>query len=250
MDFDSLVAPLGKDSFFENYKKGACILIHGERNRFEGLISLEEIELRVNDGCNILSPLQIIGGGKRDALLDQNLPWSSQAMRKAEVLKLIQDRHSFMMTNMSQINPRVAHLVDSIEAAFSDEDMRADVHIYVSPRGAASGYNAHRDIPQHKLYLQVMGSTQWQVFEQISDIPGDVRAVPEAQEIKFLKLAREFELQPGDAFYMPPAVFHKVRNTEGPRVSLSIPFTPMTQADVPRMDRTYIPFRKIFESEE
>jgi len=48
---------------------------------------------------------------------------------------------------------------------------------------------------------------------------------------------------PGDLFYMPPAVFHKIRNTGGPRVSLSIPVSP---AGGKRMDRTYIPFERLF----
>lgn len=248
MDFDALIAPLGKEVFFESYRKGACMLIRGDRNRFDGLVTLEEIELRINDGCNTISPVQIIGGGHRGTIVDENLAWSPLATRKSEVLNLIRNQHSFLMTNMSQINPRIARLVDSIESAFGDEDMRADVHLYVSPTGAATGYNAHRDYPQHKLYLQVIGSTRWQVFDQIRDLPDKVRAIPEAQESDCLKVAREFELRPGDAFYMPPATFHKVRNTAGPRVSVSIPFNKVSDSAVPKMDRAYIPFKQIFES--
>ena len=248
MDFEQLVAPLGKEKFLDGFAQGACMLIIGESERFKHLLTLDEIELRLNDGCNTLTPIQVIGEGKRTAITDQKLSWSPVATRKADVLELIRERHSFLMVNMSQINPRVARLVDSIEAAFDSDNMQADMHLYVSTRTAASGYDAHRDIPQHKIYLQVIGTTHWQVFEPIGKLPNEVRVVPESEEADCLKLAKEFQLDPGDAFYMPPAVFHKVRNEDGPRISLSIPFAQIEE-DCPRMDRTYIPFKKIFESE-
>ncbi len=249
MDFDALIAPIGKEAFFQHFENGACMLIHGESKRFDELISLDDIEARINDGCNTLSPVQIIAGGEREAIVDRNLPWSSLVTRKTEVLNLIQQKHSFLMTNMSQINPQIAGLVDSIEEAFADKDMRADLHLYVSARADASAYDAHRDIPQHKLYLQHTGSTHWQIFEQTRPVADQVRAISEQEESQYLKLLREFELKPGDAFYMPPAVFHKVSNSEGPRISLSIPFAKPGKENLPRMDRTHIPFKQIFESD-
>lgn len=224
------------------------MLIRGESNRFADLISLEEIELRLNDGCNNLTPVQVIGSGRRAEILDRQLAWSTAATRKSELLQLLRDKHSFLMMNMSQINPRIAALVDSIEAAFPQDSVHADLHLYVSARSDGSGYDAHRDFPQHKLYLQAIGSTRWQVFETIGEMSADVRSVNAEDEASYLKLAREFDLNPGDAFYMPPAVFHKVRNLEGPRISLSIPFANITDKAVPRMDRTYIPFKELFES--
>ncbi len=247
MNFDELVAPLGKNKFFGNFAKGACMLIRGERDRFADLVSLEEIELRINDGCNSLTPVQMIGGGQRREIIDKQLAWSSVATRKTDLLQMLREKHSFIMMNMSQINPRIATLIDSIEAAFPNDRVQADLHLYVSTTADASGYDAHRDFPQHKLYLQAVGSTHWQVFETTRPLASDVRAVPAEEETDCLRLVKEFDLNPGDAFYMPPAVFHKVRNLQGPRLSLSIPFANITNQDVPRMDRTYIPFKELFE---
>ena len=249
MDFDQLVAPIGRESFFENYGKGSCILMRGEKNRFADLISLDDIELRLNDGCNTVSPIQIISEGQRISLVEEEVAWAPFAIKKAELLQKLRDRHSFMMMNMSQINPQVAHLVDSIEVVFAADDMRADMHLYVSSRADATGYDAHRDYPQHKLYLQVVGSTHWQVFEPAVEIPSEVRAVPQESEQQQLRLLQEFDMKPGDVFYMPPAVFHKVRNMEGPRISLSIPFAKVSKEKISRMDRTYIPFKEIFEAD-
>ena len=250
MNFDQIVAPIGKQVFMENFHRGACMLIKGDSDRFSNLISLQEIEQRLNDGCNTLSPVQIIGEGRRAQIIEKDLAWTPVATRKAEILKLLQSGHSFLMTNMSQVNAEIAALVDSLENGFPQDNVQADVHLYVSSHGDATGYDAHRDIPQHKLYLQVIGTTQWQVFESKVEMPADIRSISDNELDQNLTIAQEFELTPGDGFYMPPAVFHKVRNTDGPRVSVSIPFVNVVDSKIQKMDRTYIPFAEMFNNSQ
>lgn len=248
MDFDDLIAPLTRDEFMDRYHNGTCFVIRGQSDKFTGLISLDDIESALNQGCNINSPLNIVlEDGTRRPFVDNKVPWSPLALQKATIKTMIEQGHSFMMTNMSQINPRVANLIDQIETAFTDDQLCADLHLYVSGTREASGYNAHRDYPQHKIYLQVIGSTEWQVFDHDEALPPETRAVRENDEAKFLRLNTKFVLDPGDMFYMPPAVFHKIRNVGGPRVSFSIPCTPAPGRK--HMDRTYIPFKALFESE-
>jgi ribosomal protein L16 Arg81 hydroxylase len=244
MDFDTLIAPLSRDEFMSRYRRGDCFVIRGTPEKFLHLISLEDIEHRLNDGCNLNHPPQIIEDGSRRPLMHSKVAWSSIAVDKGAFLDRLRNGKSFMMPNLSQINPRVAALIDGIENALAD-DMRADLHLYVSSRAAASAYNAHRDYPQHKIYLQVMGTTEWRVYHHEPDLDDEVRAVKTGEEERYLEEAACFSLEPGDLFYMPPAVFHKIRNSGGPRVSFSIPIVP---AGGQRMDRTYIPFKEIFEA--
>ena len=248
MEFADLISPLEESRFREVYRQGGCCHIRGAANRFADLVTLEEIELRLNDGCNVQAPVQMIGGGKRRPLVDEKIPWARYAVRKTEVLERLKQGDSFLMMNMSQINPRIAALVDMIEAAFADDNVRADVHLYISTVAEASGYDAHRDFPQHKLFLQAVGSTHWQIFKPKQVLPSEVTAVSEAEETARLELVQDFTMNSGDVFYMPPGVFHKVRNEQGPRISLSIPFVKVPSREVPRMDRTYIPFKTLFES--
>jgi len=245
MNFDTLVSPLGREAFMERYRAGDCFVIRGDADKFSSLITLADIEHRLNDGCNLNQPPQIIIDGRRQTLMDSKLAWSPGAVRKAEVMDFLDNGHSFMMTNLSQINPAIAALIDGIENGLAEDDMRADLHLYVSPRGEASAYNAHRDYPQHKIYLQIIGSTEWRIYNHSPDLPGETRALQAEDESRYLEEAACFELHPGDMFYMPPAVFHKIRNTGGPRVSLSIPMAPSAN---PRMDRTFIPFERIFRA--
>ena len=250
MNFAELLAPLSEEKFWACYQQGGCCHIKGTPGRFSNLVTLDEIELRLNDGCNFQSPVQVIGSGNRHTLIDQNLPWSPTALRKSEVLKLMKERNSFLMMNMSQINPKVAALIDTIEAAFSEDKVQADMHLYVSTAADATSFDAHRDFPQHKLFMQAVGTTHWQVFQAKQTISADVRSIPAEEEDSKLELVKEFELHAGDVFYMPPGVFHKVRNYDGPRISLSIPFAKIHNPELPKMDRTYIPFKELFEQSQ
>ncbi len=248
MEFSDLTAPITPAEFLGRYRKGVCFFVRGKPAKFRDLVTLQEIEDRLNEGCNLSTPMQIIKDGQRHALVNWNHRWSPLALRKKQIKEFIETGHSFMMMNMSQINPRVARLLDAIEAAFSDDDLHADLHIYVSTTRAASAYNAHRDYPQHKIYLQVLGHTQWCLYEAIAKLPPEVVAIPEAEEDQKLHEVARFTLKPGDLFYMPPGVFHKIRNVGGPRVSFSIPCSPGGEG-TERVDRTFIPFKAIFEAE-
>lgn len=245
MQFPELISPMPENEFMERFHRDETFVIQGNKEKFSGLITLDDIEHKLNEGCNTNMPIQLIQDGVRKPLIDQNVAWSPFAVKKSEVKKLLEDKHSFMMMNMSQINRKVAELIDGIEAHF--DDMCADLHLYVSPMGQATAYNAHRDRPQHKIYLQVVGETTWQIFSLKQPIGEKATAITDAGEEKFLKVEKEFTLTPGDLLYMPPNVFHKVRNYAGPRISFSIPFKPNV-ANNNKMDRSYIPFKSIFEA--
>jgi ribosomal protein L16 Arg81 hydroxylase len=247
MDFLTLIQPLSEKDFAAkvNGRETFVMQGHGWRN-FGDLLSLDEIETALNNGCNVNMPVQIVGDGVRQPYVDRDVGWSPLSLRKAEIKSLLESGHSFLMANMSQINPKVAVLIDAVEARFAGA--RADLHLYVSPTDEGTGYDAHRDYPQHKLYLQVIGNTSWQIFDHSAELAQDVSSVKETDEGRYLTKAMEFTLRPGDVLYMPPGRFHKVRNHQGPRVSFSIPFVVNVDGKAGRMDRTHIPLRAIFEN--
>ena len=243
---EALLSPLTLDDLKEHYADGRCFVVEGKENKFEGLVTLDDIERRLNDGCNASVFAQAIKDGNRRADVDANVGWSPGSLRKAELLSDIQSGHSFMMANSSQVSKGLSALCDQLEAFFSDDHVHADVHLYVSMDDSGNSYNAHRDLPQHKLLVQAIGSANWQLFDAKKEIPNNIMAMtPETQD-EYLELASEFTLSQGDLLYMPPGVFHKVVNVPGPRVSVSIPFYSMPAAN--RMDRTHIPFAKMFEA--
>ncbi len=244
MKFADIVAPTSASEFGRRVLAGEVFLIEGPASKFEDLVSIDEIERRLNDGCNAAMPVHVIRDGQRQPVLDEPVLWCGKATRKREVGELISAGHSFMMTNMSQMNERVSALMDSIEGFF--ENAHADLHVYVSPGAASSAYLAHRDRPQHKIYLQLMGSTTWWIYAHSPSLADDVSAVPPENEADVLQQQMHFEMTPGDLLYMPPNVFHKVHSDGGPRVSFSIPIIFVDRsAKTVRMDRTHIPLAEI-----
>jgi ribosomal protein L16 Arg81 hydroxylase len=237
------LGPLSVETLRQEYwGKKPLLLLRKEHNPLEDLVTVSELEVRLNDGCATLTNLSVIGpdGGKlpRDRLYHRQLgpSWTPEFLKKRELDEFLSAGSSFVMHNMTHINPRVAELIADIEGAFPD--FTADVHLYVSPRAGSTGYRVHRDQPQHKLYLQVFGATEWTVYRGTHP-----KTALEAQEAaQFLTPDFEATLTPGSVLYMPPGVFHKATNPAGPRLSVSIPIAPRL-GTVP-VDRHHVSLRE------
>jgi ribosomal protein L16 Arg81 hydroxylase len=245
MNFKKLIYPMGLEEFLLKYNNNESFIIKGHKDKFSNLITLEEIESTINNGCNINSPMQIIKDGVRHYYIQQNLKWSQVALQKSVIKKLLEEKHSFMMMNQTQINKKVSELIDTIESTFTNS--HADLHLYISPKTASTGYDAHRDRPQHKIYMQIIGMTHWKIYKIIKEMLEETIALEEKDEKVYLEEEKNFTLEPGDLLYMPSGTFHKVRNEEGPRVSFSIPFV-IEKEKSEYMDRTYIHFKELFDT--
>ncbi len=248
MKLQTALGPLLLQDLKEKYwGKKSVVLVAKHGNPLAGLLSLEEVETRLNDGCATLTNLSVIAqtGNKlpHDALYHRQAgpSWAPEFLKKSALHQLLAQDHSFVMHNMTHITPRVAELVADIESHFPD--FAADVHLYVSPRKGATGYRAHKDEPQHKIYLQIVGSTSWRVFSGTHA----KKALTEEETREHLKVNFEATLTPGSVLYMPPGVFHQASNPEGPRLSVSIPIAPRNAGVVP-VDRHHVPLAQLMRS--
>lgn len=243
---ENMMQPMTLLDLRTHFDESRCLVLEGAADKFLSLISPEDIERRLNDGCNASLFAQIIKGGSRGADTDSNCCWAPASMNKEQFTQDIESGLSFMMPNSSQINPQLSQLVTELEDFFIDEHMHADVHLYVSTDAGGNSYNAHRDFPQHKILLQAYGAANWQIFEPKTDkLPEDLVALTEQEQEAFLNVVADFTLGQGDMLYMPPGTFHRVSSVMGPRISISIPFYSMSKAN--RMDRRFIPFQTIFD---
>ena len=242
----AIFAPQSLEVLVSHLDEGKCLVMSGAENKFENLVTLDDIERRLNDGSNASIFAQVIKEGTRHSLVDSNTPWTPSALRKSAVTEELQAGNSIMLASSSQINQALARLCFELESLFSDASMHADVHLYVSVDERGNSYDAHRDRPQHKLLLQAVGETEWQLFDAKEELADHVSAVPSEDQDKLLEETAAFTLKQGDLLYMPPGTFHKVSSTPGPRISISIPFFSMPEAS--RMDRSHIPFAQLFSS--
>jgi len=243
---EAALHPMPLSELRTHYEQGRCLVLEGDRNKFEGLVSPLDIERRLNDGCNANAFAQVIKSGSRVAELNSQCGWTPAALCKSEFTKAVQSGNSFMMPNSSQITSGIARLCTELEAFFVSDHVCADVHLYVSTSASGNSYNAHRDLPQHKILLQAHGDANWQIFSAKKEIPETLRALTDEQQDEYLELESEFTLSQGDLLYMPPGTFHRVVSVAGSRISISIPFFSIPQ--VHTMDRSHIPFAQLFAS--
>lgn len=248
MRLAELLAPLGIESFREGYlgRRPLVLLPAAGTHRFADLATLEEIEARLNDGCASKVALRVIGhdGIKLDGealySAQSGSGWCSSLLHKTRLSALLADGCSCVMHNCSQLNPRVEALIADVERLLPSA--QADLHIYVSPRAHATGFAVHRDQPQHKLYLQLYGTTSWTLYR--GRHPKQAMSIEEAAEA--LEVDLTVTLGPGALLYLPPGVYHHATNPLGPRVSLSIPF--FSSPGSTPVDRTHLPLAALLRA--
>ncbi len=241
---EAALAPLALDDLKTHFLEEKCLVIEGAPDKFENLVTVYDIERQLNNGSNANVFAQVIVNGNRETLVDSNCAWTPASFKKACFLELIQADHSFMLANASQVSRGLSQLCYDIESSFKDEHMRADVHLYVSLNAQGGSYYAHRDRPQHKLLLQAVGDAHWQLFEPKEALPEQTQVVPPDEQDALLNKIADFTLSQGDLLYMPAGMFHRVTEVSGPRISISVPFYAMAEAQP--MDRTHIPFAELF----
>jgi len=243
MRLPDVLSPVSVEELKRDYFGKQCLLIKRKKNNpLEKLLTLKQLEARLNDGLANNAALNVIqNDGTKfppgEFMEKQTGPaWSNNFLNKSRLAGRLNEGCSFVMHNMSALTPGIEQLVHEIERAFSSQ---ADVHVYVSPRKGSSGYNAHKDEPQHKIYLQLFGSTDWVVYQK-----SDPRlTMPAAEAEQVLGVDFRATLTAGSVLYMPPGVFHYATNPDTPRVSLSIPFYPSPSSR--KVDRTHIPLESM-----
>jgi len=246
MHFIDWFAPLTIDEFRQMFGRRAFAATAARPPKTD-LLTIRTLEERINDGCATACRLGVIGpGGLKLEPLEVYSPpgehhWAFTPLRKARVADWLAAGYSLVMHNMTHITAEVAQVVSSIEDTFAE--YHADLHVYLSPRAHATGYRVHRDTPQHKIYIQQIGTSHWTVYRG-----ADPRISMTPEEASHA-LAVDFtvSLGPGGAIYLPPDTFHHVISADGPRVSLSFPFVHAPTKR--RVDRTPINVRQYFDSQ-
>ena len=141
---EAILTPLTLDDLKEHYTDARCFVVEGKEDKFDGLVTPEDIERRLNDGCNASVFAQAIKDGNRSANVDANCVWSPGSLRKAQLLADIQAGNSFMMANSSQVSKGIRKLCDQLEAFFADDHIHADVLFYVKQLPVSAAYRLNQ----------------------------------------------------------------------------------------------------------
>jgi len=207
-------------------------------------VTMKDVEVLLNHSVNSLSIIDFNHNKLPTRDLYYQTYWDHTSLDKTKVNQLIEEGCSFILHNCTEINREIAALANQIEESLPG--YHTDLHIYISTQKDATTYAPHRDRPQHKIFIQLMGKVHWKIYDYKEKLEDHVIAVNEEYAEKNFKVVMDVVAKPGDVIYMPDGVFHKVE-TLSPRVSLSFP---IVKSLVKRKDRTTISLEKYFNNTE
>lgn len=201
-DLAKLIHPVTVEEFFADYyEKKPLRIRRNDPNYFASILSLEEIDRVITtlglshptvECVNALSPITSADYTFPSGMIDVTRLYQHFANGATIILPALHDR----------VAP-LAHLCRAMERQMS---ARFQTNIYLTPGGEAQGFKTHFD--SHDVFvLQVSGSKHWQIFDTAVDLPyRGMRFNPDETQAK--EMTEEFDLLPGDTFYLPRGIMH------------------------------------------
>jgi len=130
---------------------------------------------------------------------------------KRQVLGFLEQGHTLVLENYSVHSVATHEICKRIEDLLS---VTADMHLHCSLK-ASSSYPIHCDYADNFI-LQVLGETEWKVFDKQGDPMYNVTEAEAGDAVI------DTVLRPGDVLWIPAKTYHKANPFEG-RISISIP---------------------------
>jgi ribosomal protein L16 Arg81 hydroxylase len=208
-----LLAPIPKRDFFERYwEKKTLVIRRNQPHYFDALFSLDEVD-RVLTTLDRRYPDIVLKNASKEITAEEYTV-DGEVLDVAKVYQLFREGSTITLAFLDTVVPSLTAFCRSLENEFS---CPFQTNIYMTPPGA-QGAKPHYDT--HDVFvLQVAGSKKWTIFGTPVELPlpgqdFDAEAHPIGEP------TMEFELQPGDAAYVPRGVAHEAKSTD--TVSLHI----------------------------
>jgi hypothetical protein len=217
--FQAIVDPISLDEFYEEYweKKPLLVRAKKNKNRFDGLLSLESIKkiskkhpLYYGRDLNVTKYQKDAHGVKRRVTLDK-LPEDE----KDEATGILVNRAELWSDygNGCTIRMLCPHKQDdSVHALLSTLELElkcmVGANAYLTPPNAAQGFAPHYDDIE-AFCLQLQGSKRWKVYEPTIKLPRVSSEDFTTEDLKEMEPVMDITLEQGDLLYMPRGYIHQ-----------------------------------------
>lgn len=209
MKFEELIAPIGLERFYDEYKGKKHFVIKSKKNIFKNHFSWKEFD-------NYLNQIKINGVWDRTPQLQVVLPngekWckkkSPTEKTREELLELWQGGSSFILTLSEFLNETMWNQCREFEKHYGI----GQANIYCSNQKDAKCFGIHADSTDNFLF-HVSGKIRWYMYKEYAG-----QCSPQECTIE-----ETFELDDGDLLYIPVKKYHRV-DTLSPRISISFHF--------------------------
>ena len=215
IDFDQILAPLGRARFFADYWTKKFLHLSGPKGRFTPILPWEELNHLLEWHCPPQPQLRLFQEG---AMVDLRRyidgPVGALKLNAGGLVTLLGQGATMILDAVHEIAPGVADLTASLEAALS---CTCVANLYAGWR-TQKGFDLHWD-PHEVLVLQLSGRKRWQVFAPTRLNPlGDdsEKALPPSGPPLWDGI-----LNDGDFLYLPRGFWHVAYPLDEPSLHIS-----------------------------
>ena len=208
-----LLAPVSKQQFFEQYfEKQTLVVRHKNKDYFRELFSLDEAD-RVLTTLDRRYPDILLKNANKE-ITAEDYTIDGEVLDIARLYQLFQEGSTITLAFLDTVVPPLTAFCRNLENEFS---CPFQTNIYMTPPGA-QGAKSHYDT--HDVFvLQVAGTKKWKIYGTPVELPLPGQDYDEAIHPRG-EVTQEFELEEGDAAYVPRGVMHDAHSTD--TVSLHI----------------------------
>lgn len=201
-DLRRILHPITPEEFFaEYYEKKPLLIRRNQPDYFDGLLSYQDVD-RVITTLGLSHPsIECTNASKPITSSDYTFPSGM-----IDATRLYQQFAEGATIILPQLHDRVAPLAHLCRALEQEMSARFQTNIYLTPGGDSQGFKTHFD--SHDVFvLQVAGTKRWSIFDTPVELP--YRGMRfDASVTQAKELTAEFDLGPGDTYYLPRGVMH------------------------------------------
>jgi ribosomal protein L16 Arg81 hydroxylase len=225
IDFDQILAPLGRERFMAEFWDKKFLYLSGQKGRFTPILPWEELNHLLEWHCPPQPQLRMFQEGVMvDLRRYIDGPVGQLKLNAGGLMTILGQGASMILDAVHEVAPGVAHLTQSMERALGCDCV---ANLYAAWR-TRKGFDLHWD-PHDVFVLQLSGRKRWQVFAPTRAHPlgDDSEKAPQPTAAPIW----DGILNDGDLLYMPRGFWHLVHPLDEASLHISWGAQPPTGQD-------------------
>ncbi len=228
-----LIDPLGhligagriEDFLSRIYEREALVVAHDEPGRFDGLITIDDVDRIVTSVDLREGQLDLADASRKMARSDY--VDAAGYIDRGSIADFHRGGATIILQQAHQIEPSLGRFCRGLEYVFS---AHVQTNLYLTPPNA-QGFGTHYD--NHDVFvLQMSGEKAWRLYDKPVDTPFRGEAFQTGVH-QSGELRQEFLLKAGDCAYVPRGMMHDAMTSgEAPSLHVTVGLITRTWADL------------------
>jgi len=210
-----LVAPNNAAAFLkEHWESKPLLVARNDPSYFDPIVTLDDIDRAITT-LQLAHPDIMLNDASRD-VKTQDYTLSSGLIDVARLYQQFARGATIILNQLERFLPNLSMMCRALERELSQ---RFQANIYLTPKNA-QGLKVHYD--SHDVFvLQVSGTKHWVVYDQPVTLPYRGQSFGE-NPVDPGAVSMEFDLKPGDTFYLPRGVMHQATSNDNDSLHITV----------------------------